>query len=78
VTCCIFKISKKTYFQALAKLILKKIFFSKKVKLAFFFTKTVFSQKLDFRGKQTNYRQIVFETEKYRTFPTKQREPSYI
>jgi hypothetical protein len=64
--------------QALAKLLLKKIFFPKKVKLAFFLQKIVFSQKLDFRGKQAKYRQNVFETEKYRTFPTKQRQLRYI
>ncbi len=69
---------KTNVFKRLQNFSWKKIFFPKKVKLAFFLQKICFSQKLDFREKQTICCQNCFETKKNRTFPTKQRQPSYI
>ena len=70
---------KKKIFSSACKIALEKKTISKKSKISAFFTKNIlFSQKLDFRGKQTKYCQNCFETEKYKTFPTKQRQPRHL
>jgi hypothetical protein len=62
-------------FSSACKAVLEKIFFPKKSKISVFFTKKLFSQKLDFREQQTKYHQKFFEIEKYSTFSTGTKQP---
>jgi hypothetical protein len=64
----VFSKLKKTMFSSACKTALEKNICSKKSKISVFFTKNFFSQKLDFREKQTNYRQIFLKLKSIEQF----------